>query len=37
MTIKTVLWLLTFFGVLLWSVINPKNLTTKRFLKVEAG
>ena len=28
MTIKTVLWLLTFFGVLLWSVIDPKDLTT---------
>ena len=28
MNIKTVLWLLTFFGVLLWSVINPKDLNT---------
>jgi len=28
MTIKTVLWLLTFFGVLLWSLIEPKDLTT---------
>ncbi len=25
---KTVLWLLTFFGVLIWSVIEPKDLTT---------
>ncbi len=28
MNVKTVLWLLTFFGVLLWSVINPKDLNT---------
>ena len=28
MNIKTALWLLTFFGVLLWSVIDPKDLTT---------
>ena len=28
MNIKTALWLLTFFGVLLWSVIEPKDLTT---------
>ena len=28
MTIKTVLWLVTFFGVLLWSLIEPKDLTT---------
>ena len=28
MSIKTALWLLTFFGVLLWSVIEPKDLNT---------
>ena len=28
MNIKTALWLLTFFGVLLWSVIEPKDLNT---------
>ena len=28
MSIKTALWLLTFFGVLIWSVIEPKDLTT---------
>ena len=28
MNIKITLWLLTFFGVLLWSVIDPKDLST---------
>ena len=28
MSIKTALWILTFFGVLLWSVIEPKDLNT---------
>ena len=28
MNIKITLWLLTFFGVLLWSVIDPKDLNT---------
>ena len=28
MNVKITLWLLTFFGVLLWSVIDPKDLNT---------